>query len=151
MSLLLALAFAQAERPTIEVRQPSSCTIARAERVTFPQLHRDLERLHGRCVALRGIWSRRALYNGEAVSRGPRAEYDAANAADRVGLYGSIAIERGTREPDAYLAVGLLRDCAALWDGTDAVGGYCHNNPRGPFLLVTDLRRRHWPTIRGPW
>jgi hypothetical protein len=152
MSLLLALLLsAPAQEPILRALPPITCTVASAERVTFAQLHRDLDRLRGRCIAVRGIWAGRALYDGEEASRAPDAEQGEANAANRVGLYGSVAIERGARWPDAYLAVGLLRDCASFWQGQDTVPGYCHNNAEGPFLIVTDLRRRHWPSIRGIW
>lgn len=151
MSLLL-LAFAvQAQEPILRVLPPVTCTIARAERVSFADVHRDLARLRGRCVAVRGIWAGRALYDGESASRGPRAEEDPATLGSRIGLYGSLAIERGNSWPDAYVAVGLLRDCAIYRQGEEDVRGYCHSNEEGPFLIVTELRRRHWPTIRNPW
>lgn len=150
MSLLLALALSSlAREPWVQVRSPHRCTIASAERVTFAQLHREQERLRGRCIALRGIWSGRALYRRAAGARAQRAEHDDATRGDRVGLYGSAAIERGARRPDSYVAIGLLMDCAALREGDDAVPGYCHNNLEGPFLAVTELHRRQWPTLGG--
>ncbi len=152
MSLLLALLLsAPAREPILRALPPITCTIARAERVSFAQAHRDLPRLRGRCIAVRGIWVGRALYDGESASRRPRAEDDPATLASRIGLYGSLAIERGNSWPDAYIAVGLLRDCATYRQGEEAVRGYCHGNEEGPFLIVTELRRRHWPTIRGLW
>lgn len=144
MSLLLALALsaqAQARIPWLEVRPARSCTVASATRVTMAQLHGEWDRFHGRCVAVRGIWSGRALYRREAAARAPRAEYDDATALERVGLYGSVAIERGTSVPGAYVVAGLLYDCALLRNGGDFVGGYCHNNGEGPILAVTDMRR----------
>jgi hypothetical protein len=152
MSLLLALLVAaQTRDPWVRVHEPHNCRLARAERVSFADLHRDRARLNGRCVALRGIWSGRALFRDEAASRVPRAEYAEATRGDRIGLYGSIAVERGASRPDAYVAVGLLMDCRSLWEGQDFVPGYCHNNMDGPFLAVTALYRRRWPTLRGIW
>jgi hypothetical protein len=153
MSLLLALLLsAQVQVPWLQVREPSGCTIARAERVTIAQLHGEWEKLHARCVAVRGIWFGRALYRDGAAARVRGAEHDEASAARRVGLYGSVAIERGTRVAAAYVAVGMLYDCAALRQGQDFVGGYCHNNVGGPILAVTEMRRREWPTsLRAPW
>lgn len=150
MSLLLALLLAgQAEFPWLQVHPGRPCTVASAERVTFAQLRTGQDRLRGRCIAVRGIWAGRALYDGETASRAPRAESDAATASDRIGLYGSVAIERGTREPGAYIAVGLLYDCAVF--AGQEVGGYCHFNLNGPILAVTRLYRRHWPSPRGYW
>lgn len=152
MSLLLALSLAaQAPEPVLRVLPPVTCTIASAERVSFAEVHRDLARLRGRCVAVRGVWAGRALYDGSAASRAPRAEVGRETLGSRIGLYGSRAIERGNSWPDAYVAVGLLRDCATFRRGEDAVPGYCHSNEEGPFLIVTELRRRTWPTVRGVW
>jgi hypothetical protein len=145
--LLLALALsAQAPAP-----DAYPCTIARAERVSFAEIHRDGARLQGRCIAVRGIWAGRALYDGEAASRAPRAESDAATLASRIGLAGSRAIERGARWPDAYVAVGVLLDCAMLPEPAGDAAGYCQINTAGPVMAVTELRRRHWPTLRGIW
>lgn len=151
MSLLLLALATQAQGPIIRVLPPITCTIARAERVSFEQVHSDLPRLRGQCIAVRGIWAGRALYDGESAARAPHAEVDEATLTSRIGLYGSLAIERGDARPDAFVAVGLLRDCATFWGDEDTVLGYCHNNPEGPFLIVTELHRRHWPTIRGLW
>lgn len=145
--LLLALALS-AQAPA---RDAYPCTIGRAERVSFADVHRDAARLQGRCIAVRGIWVGRALYDGEAASRVLQAETSAATLASRIGLAGSRAIEQGARWPDAYVAVGVLLDCAMLPEPAGDAAGYCQANSSGPVMAVTELRRRHWPTLRGIW
>jgi hypothetical protein len=150
MPLLLAFALAaQAQVPWFRVTPGQPCTIATAERVTFAQVQREATRLRHRCVAVRGIWSGRALYEGVAAARASRAPYDPATSHQPIGLYGSVAVERGRAEPDAWIIVGLLYDCT-VFEGRE-IGGYCHSGRSGPFLAVTDMRRRTWPGPRGIW
>ena len=142
MSLLLALWLAA----QIEV-SPASCTLARAERITFEAAVDQGPRLNRRCVALHGIWAGRALYRNMAQTRLAGAEIVAANARDRVGISAPDAITRRSPRPDSYLVVGILYDCS-VFEGEE-VFGYCHFHRRGPFIAVTYAFRRHWPTLRA--
>jgi hypothetical protein len=150
MPLLLAFALAaQTGAPIFRAQPARPCTIASAERVTFEQVRHEAARLRHRCIAVRGIWSGQALYQGAAAARASSAAYDPATSHQRIGLYGSVTIERGRAEPDAYIIVGLLYDCSVF--ARREIGGYCHSSPTGPFLAVTDMRRRNWPGPRGIW
>jgi hypothetical protein len=150
MPLLLAFALStQIESPIFRVSSSRPCTIASAERVTFEQVHREAGRLRHRCIAVRGIWSGRALYQGEAAARAAGSTSEA-TIRQRIGLSGNADVERGSDRPDAWIVVGLLYDCSAF-AGQRPVDGYCHSNRTGPFVAVTDLRRRSWPGPRGIW
>jgi hypothetical protein len=148
MSLLLVLAFAAQIRDTPV--PPPDCTIAVAARATLAQIHGNWPAWRERCVAVRGIWAGDALYRGEAAARDQHIVADPAARPDRIGILASGEVERRSSRPGDYVAVGLLVDCGAFGAGRNGLGGYCLNR-NGPVLLVADMYRRHWPTIRNPW
>jgi hypothetical protein len=140
IALALAAAVSQIEIP------PSNCTLAQAERITLEMAIEEGERLNRRCVALRGIWSGRALYRDLAHARLERSEIAEGNAPYRIGLSAPDAIARRAAPSAHYLMVGILYDCS-VFDGEE-VYGYCHFHLRGPLLAVTHAYRDRWPTPR---
>jgi hypothetical protein len=149
MSLLLALAFAaQLHDASATPVPPPDCTMRVATRTTIEDIHGHWAAWRNRCVAVRGIWAGEALYRGETAARDRRIAADPAARPDRIGIVAAPALERRSWRPGDYLAGGLLVDCAEFGAARRGLDGFCLDR-NGPVLLVADMYRRSWPTIRA--
>ena len=149
MSLLLALALAaQLHDASATLVPPPDCTMRVATRTTIEDIHGNWAIWRNRCVAVRGIWAGEALYRGESAARDRRIVADPAARPDRIGILAAGEVERRAWRPGDYLAVGLIVDCAEFRAARRGNDGFCLNR-NGPVLLVADMYRRSWPTIRA--
>ena len=117
------------------------CNEHTAERIDLERLASAGEGLRGRCVAVNGYLSGRALFANRADTRVRYAQSVRTLRARRVGLYGlSKALPGSAPRRGFYKVIGTVGDCDRLAEGAIMVMGYCHYTV-GPYLAVSELRR----------
>jgi hypothetical protein len=119
---------------------PETCNERVASKANLEELARNPERWIGRCVAVTGLWSGRALFATRYSARVRYPQSDETLVERRLGLYGLEKIADGYPDsPSRYVAVGVAGSCERLWQGSLMVMGYCHYTG-GAYLAVATMR-----------
>jgi hypothetical protein len=118
----------------------SKCNLGNARRIELSALANEHSALVGKCVAVTGYLSGRALFISKADSRTRYAQSADSLKLRRLGLYGlAKASPDYPVKSRRYEVVGTVGDCERLGDGTAMVMGYCHYT-NGPYVAVSELQ-----------
>lgn len=117
---------------------PEDCNLAVAKRVPFSVLTADVEGLVGKCVAVEGYWSGRALFGSAREARTRLSNTTERLRGKRIGIYAHWeSIGEPPDRPTRMMFVGRVGQCETQWPGAMMVMGYCHYTG-GSILLVAE-------------
>lgn len=117
---------------------PAQCNRGNAQQVTIKELVAAGPDLLGRCVAVTGFWSGRAVFDQYKQAAAPRSNSAGQTEAHRVGLYArERVLQSAPRHPEPFTIVGVAGRCETEWPNAIMVLGYCHNTS-GPIVRVAE-------------
>lgn len=130
-------AFAQDDIIIGAATDPRSCNIDNAIHASIDEIMEHSSALDGKCVAVAGFWTARALFSHASDAKKPRSNADTAFRRHRIGIYArEEVLEAAPHQASRYTMVGVLGQCETAWPGAIMVMGYCHYTD-GPFLKVS--------------
>jgi len=116
---------------------PADCNLANAKRVSFSALAAKPMGLIGKCVAVEGYWSGRALFGSTQDAKTSRSNTSDRLRGKRIGIYAQWEIVgEPPNRPTRTLFVGRAGQCETQWPSATMVMGYCHYTG-GSMLLVS--------------
>lgn len=119
----------------------ADCNLDVAQRVSFVDLAAHPEELVGKCVAVEGYWTERALFGSAKDARTRLSNTTDRFRGKRVGLYARWdSIGKPPERPTRTMFVGRVGQCETQWPGAMMVMGYCHYSG-GSILLVAQAFR----------
>jgi hypothetical protein len=117
---------------------PAQCNRGNSQKVAIKELVAAGHDFIGRCVAVTGFWSGRAVFDDYKSAVEPRSNSTARTEAHRVGLYArERVLQSAPRHPAPFTIVGVAGRCEAEWPNAIMVLGYCHNTS-GPIVRVSE-------------
>jgi hypothetical protein len=121
---------------------PSTCNLDVAKKVSLEALVRKPSAWTGKCIAVRGYWYGRALFDYQSDADRKYSQSSDEIDGHRVGIYARDEILNAAPKHAAlFIAVGIANECERLWNGSVMVMGYCHYTG-GPFIAVAEMRPR---------
>ena len=152
---LLALALAappQTETPAVTpdedsiimwvAARPEACNIKSAKSVSLEAFVQKPDHWAGKCIAVRGYWYGRALFQTPSDARQKYSQSSDELDGQRVGIYGrEEVLKAAPKRPKPFIAVGIANTCQRLSAGAIMVMGYCHYTG-GPIIAVAEMRPR---------
>jgi hypothetical protein len=155
MLALLALALAaptEAQSPAVTpdedsiimwvAARPETCNFKSARKVSLEAFVRKPDQWAGKCIAVRGYWSGRALFQSPGDARQKYAQSSDELDGHRAGIYGrDEVLKSAPKHPRLFTAIGVADTCERLSAGAIMVMGYCHYTG-GPIIAVAEMRPR---------
>jgi hypothetical protein len=119
-----------------------TCNIKSARKVSLEAFVRKPDQWAGKCIAVRGYWYGRALFQSPADARQKPSQSSDELDGQRVGIYGrEEVLKSAPKHSRLFTAVGVANTCERLSEGAIMVMGYCHYTG-GPIIVVAEMRPR---------
>ena len=118
---------------------PEKCNRGSALHLTVRQAISVGASLNGQCVAVKGYWSDRALFENRRDAKQKGSQVARSLRKRRIGLYANDEILASSPDtPESYVMIGVLGECESQWPRALMVMGYCHYTS-GPILLLSQV------------